>query len=52
MSDAERGEIMKAMCDLPDDKKQFVLGYAAGVASAHGDDRTIKSDKNEEKDDE
>lgn len=31
MSKEERSDIVEALNSLPDDKKQFVLGYAAGV---------------------
>lgn len=34
MSTKEVSEILGTLIELPDDKKQFVLGYAAGVATA------------------
>lgn len=33
MSEKDKAEIMKALSGLPEEKKQFVLGYAAGVAA-------------------
>ena len=33
MSKEERADIVEALNNLPDDAKQFVLGYAAGVSA-------------------
>ena len=33
MSEKEKIEIMEALAVLPEEKKQFVLGYAAGVSA-------------------
>lgn len=33
MSEKDKAEIMEALKTLPEDKKQFVLGYAAGIAA-------------------
>ena len=48
MSDKERGEIMEALKELPEDKKQFLLGYAAGVVAKSGD-QDKPSEKDEKK---
>lgn len=34
VSDKERADIVEAVNNLPDDQKQFVLGYVAGVSAA------------------
>ena len=33
MSEREKAEIMTAVAELPENDKQFVLGYMTGVAS-------------------
>ncbi len=38
MSEQERGQIMEALKDLPEEKKQFLLGYAAGVVAKSADE--------------
>ncbi len=45
MSEKERGEIMEALGTLPENAKQFVLGYAAGRTAA----LETKKDPDEEK---
>ena len=40
MNEKTKTEIMQEICDLPEAKKQFILGYAAGVVA-----RTDDSDK-------
>lgn len=37
MSEKERGEILEALVGLPEEKKQFLLGYAAGVVAKAAD---------------
>ena len=34
MCKEERCDVMEAFKDLPDDKKQFMLGYAAGISAS------------------
>ena len=34
MSEAEKLDLLKDFEQLPEDKRQFVLGYMAGIASA------------------
>ena len=46
MSDQERGEILEMVKDLDPDKKQFVLGYAAGIASSKADEQMAEQQKN------
>lgn len=48
MSDQERGEILEAVKNLDTNKKQFVLGYAAGVASSKADEQAAEPQKNAE----
>lgn len=33
MGEKDKGNIMEALSNLPEEQKQFVLGYAAGVAA-------------------
>jgi hypothetical protein len=33
VSEKDKAQIMAALSDLPEEKKQFVLGYAAGIAA-------------------
>ena len=33
MSEKDKAEIMEALSGLPEDKKQFMLGYAAGIVA-------------------
>ena len=49
MSEKDRGKIMEALKDLPEDKKQFMLGYAAGVVANSGD-QDKPSEKDEKRD--
>ena len=37
MSEKDKAEIMKALSGLPEEKKQFLLGYAAGVVAKSAD---------------
>ena len=48
MSDKDRAEILEAIRDLPEDKKQFLLGYAAGIVAKNGD-QDKPSEKDEKK---
>ena len=47
MSETEKANIMEALSDLPEDKKQFLLGYAAGVVAKSGETKTEPTDKKE-----
>ena len=49
MSEKEKAEIMEALNGLPEEKKQFVLGYAAGVA-AKTEPKDEKADPKERSD--
>lgn len=48
MSEKEKAEVMAALSDLPEEKKQFVLGYAAGIAAKSETEKGKHADKNEE----
>jgi len=48
MAEKEKAEILEALNSLPEDKKQFMLGYAAGVTSKNVSGKTEHADKNEE----
>lgn len=51
MSEKDKAEIMEALSGLPEEKKQFVLGYAAGVAAKTepngGEQNGDRGDRNE-----
>ena len=46
MSEKDKVEILEMLKGLPEDKKQFVLGYAAGLVAKSGD--TEKNSKSKD----
>lgn len=46
VSEKEKVAIMEALSALPEEKKQFVLGYAAGIA-AKASDKAKDSDEHD-----
>lgn len=48
MSEKDKAQVMAALSELPEEKKQFVLGYAAGIA-AKSQEKNEKSDGKKEK---
>ena len=49
MSENDKAQVMEALSALPEEKKQFVLGYAAGIAAKSETEKGKHADKNEEK---
>lgn len=47
MSEREKGAILEALSNLPENDKQFVLGYAAGRTASNDEPST--EEKKEEK---
>lgn len=50
MSEKDKAQIMEALSDLPEEKKQFVLGYAAGIAAKSETDKTGSGRKGRDSD--
>lgn len=46
MSEKDKGQIMEQIKNLPENEKQFVLGYAAGIAAKAGEQTEAKPEKN------
>ena len=48
MSEVEKGAILKALITLPEDAKNFLLGFAAGRAAADAEKKHEDSQKEAE----
>ena len=48
MSEMEKGALLEKISNLPENDKQFILGYAAG-RTAEVESSTVKEEENEKK---